>query len=69
MKGNRSRVAKPAVAVWLLVLLADTAAAAGSTAVLWLGTAVVVVAGLVGVAVASRPRAIPVRMRARRHVH
>jgi hypothetical protein len=69
MKGNRSRVARPAVAVWALILLADTAAAAGSAAVVWLGTAVVVVAGLVGVAVASRPRPVPVRMWARRHVH
>jgi hypothetical protein len=66
MKGNRSRVVKPALALWLLVLLADTAAAGGGVA-LAAGLAVVVVTALVAVAAVNRPRLVPARVRVRHH--
>ena len=66
MKGNRSAAVKPALAMWLLILLADTAAAGGRTA-LWLGVAAVVVAALAVVVAVNRPRPVPARVRVRRH--
>jgi hypothetical protein len=70
MVGNRSRVVKPALLVWLLVLVADASAAGGTTLLVYLlagvVATVVVIAATYALAVyrqAMMPQPVPVRVR------
>jgi hypothetical protein len=72
MLGNRSRATKPTLAVWLLVLVADAAAASGTALLVYLLTGVVAVAVvLAGAAVVrsttGRGRLTPQPIRVRAH--
>ena len=78
MLGNRSRATKPTLAVWLLVLVADAAAAGGTAFLVYLLTGVVAIAIVLAAALAARsttgrPGQLtpqPIRVRAHReHRH
>jgi hypothetical protein len=73
MLGNRSRATKPTLAVWLLVLVADAAAASGTALLVYVLSGVIAVAIVLAAAAAVRattgqdrltPR--PIRVRAHR---
>jgi hypothetical protein len=73
MLGNRSRATKPTLAVWLLVLVADAAAASGTALLVYALTGVIAVAIVLAATAAVRsttdggrmtPR--PIRVRAHR---
>jgi hypothetical protein len=73
MLGTRSRAAKPTLAVWLLVLVADAAAASGTDMLVYLLSGAVAIAIVLAAAVAVRTingrhgRLTPAPIRARAH--
>jgi hypothetical protein len=72
MLGNRSRATKPTLAVWLLVLVADAAAASGTAMLVYLLTGVVAIAIVLAAAAAvrtttGRDRLTPQAIRVRAH--
>jgi uncharacterized protein (DUF58 family) len=54
MLSNRSRALKPALAVWLLVLVADAAAASGTALLVYLLTGAVAIAIVLAASAAVR---------------
>jgi hypothetical protein len=72
MLGNRSRATKPTLAVWLLVLVADAAAASGTAMLVYLFTGVVAIGIVLAAAAAvgaanGRDRLTPQPIRVRGH--
>lgn len=73
MLSNRSHAVKPALAVWLLVLVADAAAASGTALLVYLLTGAVAIAIVLAAATAVRSsnarhgRMTPHPIRARAH--
>jgi hypothetical protein len=73
MLSNRSHAVKPALAVWLLILVADAAAASGTALLVYLLTGAVAIAIVLAAAAAVRSsnarngRLTPHPIRARAH--